>query len=168
VRAIGYLNGKTVMTINYSLTRFEIVRTFVAVLPQSPRIFTIVFISSAWPGFVMLLSKHEFSNGLTVWDFLGALIFGSVAFLLLLTWVFLRAKTRERTLTISEHGVHTEIGRIKADYPWSKVKQIKDVGQYLLVVNRTGNAFFIPDRAFPSAKARTEFLELANEWRRAC
>jgi hypothetical protein len=155
------------MTIHYSLTRFEIVRTFVAVLPQSPGIFIVVFIASAWPGFVFLFSKHKFSNGLSVWDFLAAFVYTSVTFLLLLIWVFLRAKTKERTLTISEHGVHSEIGRIKADYPWTKVKQIKDVGQYLLVVNRIGNAFFIPNRAFTSAQARTEFLELANEWRRA-
>ena len=155
------------MTINYSLTRFEIVRTFVAVLPRSPIIFTVVFIASAWPGFVLLYSKHEFSNGLVIWDFFAALIYAAVTFLLLLIWVFLRAKTKERTLTISEQGVHTEIGKIKADYPWTKVRQIKDVQQYLLVVNRTGNAFFIPNRAFTSAKARTEFLELANEWRRA-
>ena len=155
------------MTINYSLTRFEIVRTFVAVLPRSPIIFTVVFIASAWPGFVLLFSKHEFSNGLVIWDFFAALIYAAVTFLLLLIWVFLRAKTKERTLTISEQGVHTEIGKIKADYPWTKVKQIKDVQQYLLVVNRAGNAFFIPNRAFTSAQARTEFLELANEWRRA-
>jgi len=155
------------MTINYSLTRFEIVRTFVAVLPRSPIIFTVVFIASAWPGFVLLYSKHEFSNGLVIWDFFAALIYAAVTFLLLLIWVFLRAKTKERTLTISEQGVHAEIGKIKADYPWTKVRQIKDVQQYLLVVNRTGNAFFIPNRAFTSAKARTEFLELANEWRRA-
>ena len=155
------------MTINYSLTRFEIVRTFVAVLPQSPRIFTVVFIASAWPGIVLLFSKHEFSSGLSVWDFLAALIFTAVTFFLLLLWVFLRAKTKERTLTISEQGIHSEIGRIKADYPWTKVKQIKDVGQYLLFVSRTGNAFFIPNRAFTSPHARTEFLELANEWRHA-
>ena len=94
------------------------------------------------------------------------MIFTAVTFLLLLIWVFLRAKTKERTLSISEQGIQTEIGRIKADYPWTKVKQIKDVGQYLLVVNRAGNAFFIPNRAFTTAQARTEFLELANEWRR--
>jgi hypothetical protein len=152
------------MTIHYSLTRIEIARTFVAVLPQSPRILTIVFVASAWPGFVFLFSKHEFSSGLSVWDFLAALIFAALAFLLLLIWVFLHAKTKERTLSISEQGIQTEIGRIKADYPWTKVKQIKDVGQYLLVVNRAGNAFFIPNRAFTTAQARTEFLELANEW----
>jgi hypothetical protein len=92
------------------------------------------------------------------------LTFSALAFLLLLIWVFLRAKTKVRTLSISEQGIQTEIGRIKADYPWTKVKQIKDVGQYLLVVNRAGNAFFIPNRAFTTAQARTEFLELANEW----
>ena len=122
--------------------------------------------ASAWPGFILLFSENEFADGLHVRDLLAALIYTAVTFLLLLLWVFLRAKTKERTLSISEQGIHTDIGRIKADYPWTKVKQIKDVGQYLLVVNRAGNAFFIPNRAFTTAQARTEFLELANEWRR--
>ena len=146
------------MTINYSLTRFEIVRTYLHVIPLSPRILTVVLIVSAWPGFVWLSSKGAFSHGPTISDVLAALVWMVGAFLLLLLWVFLRAKTKERTLRISEQGVYTEIGRIKADYPWTKVKEIKDVGPYILVVNRSGNAFFIPNRAFTDSNQRAELL----------
>jgi hypothetical protein len=85
-------------------------------------------------------------------------------FFLLLLWVFLRAKTKVRTLSISDQGIYTEIGRIKADYRWNKVKQVKDVGEYILVVNRTGNAFFIPNRAFTAMEQRAEFLEKIKQW----
>lgn len=152
------------MTITYSLTRFEIVRTYLFVMPRSPRILTVVLIISAWPGFVRLSTKWALSHHLSIEDFLAALVWMIVVFVLLLLWVFFRAKTNVRSLSISEQGIYTEIGRIKADYPWSKVKEVKDVGDYILVVNRTGNAFFVPNRAFSNAEQRIEFLEKLNRW----
>lgn len=152
------------MTISYSLTRFEIVRTYLYVIPRSPRIITVVLIISAWPGFVRLSTKWTLSHHLNAGDFLAALVWVVVAFFLLLIWVFLRAKTKVRTLTISEQGIYTEIGRIKADYPWSKIKGIKDVGDYILIVNRSGNAFFIPNRAFDGIEQRSRFLTQMNYW----
>ena len=152
------------MTISYSLTRFEILRTYLFVLPRSPRILTVVLIVSAWPGFVWLSSKGAFSRTLTIGDFLAALVWMVGTFFLLLLWIYLRAKTKVRTLTVSEAGIYTEIGRIKGDYPWTKVKEIEDVGEYILVVNRNGNAFFIPDRAFVDKERRIAFLEEVNHW----
>jgi hypothetical protein len=152
------------MTINYSLTRFEIVRTYLFVIPRSPRILTVVLIISAWPGFIRLSTKWALSHSLSFGDLLAAIVWMVVVFLLLLIWVFLRAKTTVRTLSISEQGVSTEIGRIKADYAWTKVKEIKDVGPYILVVNRSGNAFFIPNRAFTDSNQRAEFLLKLNQW----
>ena len=152
------------MTISYSLTRFEIVRTYLYVIPRSPRILTVVLIISVWPGFVRLSSKEAFSHTLGIGDAFAAFVWMVGTFFLLLLWVFLRAKTKVRTLSISEQGVYTEIGRIKAEYPWTKVKEIKDVGSYILVVNRSGNAFFIPNRAFTDTNQRAEFLQKVNQW----
>ena len=152
------------MTISYSLTRIEIVRTFLYAIPRSPRILTVVLIVSAWPGFVWVSSKGAFSHGLNMADGFTALAWMAGAFLLLLLWLFVRAKVKVRTLTISERGIYTEIGRIKAESPWAKVKEIKDVGDYILVVNRTGNAFFIPNRAFTDKNQRTDFLQKMNQW----
>jgi YcxB-like protein len=152
------------MTISYSLTRLEILRTYLFVLPRSPRILTVVLIVSVWPGFVWLSSKGAFSHGLSIEDVVTALVWMVGAFSLLLFWIFLRAKTKVRTLSISERGIYTEIGRIKADCPWSKVKEIKDVGEYVIVVNRTGNAFFIPNRAFTDTEPRAEFIDKINQW----
>ena len=152
------------MTISYSLTRSEIVRTYLFVMPRSPRILTVVLILSAWPGFVRISTKWGLSHHLSAEDFLAAFVWMVVVFLLLLLWVFVRAKTKVRTLSISDRGIYTEIGKIKADYPWSKVKEIKDVKSYILVVNRSGNAFFIPNRAFTDPNQRADFLQKMNQW----
>jgi hypothetical protein len=153
------------LTITYSLTRFEIVRTYLFVIPRSPRILTVVLIISAWPGFVRLSTKWALSHGLSFGDFIAAFVWMVGVFVLLLLWVFLRAKTKVRTLSITERGIYTEIGRIKADYPWSKVKEIRDVGNYILVVNRSGNAFFIPNRSFDGIQQRSRFLTQMNYFR---
>jgi len=152
------------MTVHYSLTRFEILRTYFFILPRSPRVLTVVLIISAWPAFTYLSSKGAFSRTLTLTDFLFAFLWMIGGFFLLLFWVFIRAKTKERMLSISDKGIYTEIGRIKADYPWRKVKEIKDVGRYVVIVNRSGNAFFIPSRAFADEEQRIEFLAKLNEW----
>ena len=85
-------------------------------------------------------------------------------FFLLLAWVFFRAKTSERILTISDQGIYTEIGQIRANYPCPKVKEVKDVQKYVLLVNRSGNAFFIPNRAFEDPEQRSQFLHESSRW----
>lgn len=99
-----------------------------------------------------------FSRGLTLHEVFVAFAWSIGAFCFLLFWVFLRAKTKQRTLSITDQGIHTEIGTIKADSPWSTVKEVKDLGHYMLVVNRTGNAFFIPLRAFNDSEHRNLFF----------
>lgn len=152
------------MTISYSLTRLEIVRTYLYAIPRSPRILTVVLIVSAWPGLEWLYIKGAFSHGLRIVDAIAASFWMLGAFFLLLLWIFIRAKTKVRTLSISERGIYTEIGRIKAEYPWTRVKEIKDIVSYILVVNRSGNAFFIPNRAFTDGDQRAAFLQAMNQW----
>jgi hypothetical protein len=40
-------------------------------------------------------------------------------------WLFIRAKTALRTLTVAG-GISTQIGRLKGDVPWDKVKAVTD------------------------------------------
>jgi hypothetical protein len=117
-----------------------------------------VLILVIWPGFIWLSAGGAFSRGLSISDVLIALLWASGAFVLLLIWLYVRAKTSVRTLGISAEGIHTEIGRFNVDYPWSKVKQVKEAGSYILIVNWTGNAFFIPERAFENAVHKSGFL----------
>jgi hypothetical protein len=89
---------------------------------------------------------------------LGAVLFMPVG-------LFLRAKTDERTLTVSPEGISTEIGSLKGQIPWRKVDAVTDTGPHVLVVGTTGNAFFIPNRAFREPGQKAEFLALIERWR---
>ena len=146
------------MTICYRLTRAEIVGGFFLSLSKSPRILTVVLIVSVWPRFIWFLSERAFSNGLHMGDLISAAEWIAGTFGLLILWILVRAKTGERTLTISSRGILTSIGRVRGDVPWNKVKEVRDTGNHILVVGTSGNAFFIPTRAFDRASHRDQFL----------
>jgi hypothetical protein len=146
------------MTIKYALKRAEVARFFLQSLSESPRILVIVALFSIWPGFVYLSSKGAFMRALTPKDGLVALAWTCGIFCFIVLWIFLRAKTGERTLTISEHGIVTEIGKLNGDIPWAKVRTVKDAGAYILVSRSNGNAFFIPNRSFTDLEHKREFL----------
>jgi hypothetical protein len=80
--------------------------------------------------------------------------------------VFVRGKTEERTLSVSEQGISTEIGALDAQLPWTRVKEVKDSGTYILIVGHSGNSFFVPSRAFRGAEERAEFLCEIRRWHR--
>ena len=88
-------------------------------------------------------------------------------FCFLIAMVFVRGKTEERTLSVSEHGITTQIGSMDAQLPWTKVKEVKDSGTYILIVGRTGNSFFVPARAFRGTEQRNEFLSEIRRWHHA-
>lgn len=81
--------------------------------------------------------------------------------------VFVRGKTEERTLSVSEHGISTQMGSIDARLTWTNVKEVKDSGTYILIIGHTGNSFFVPSRAFRGVEERTEFLSEIRRWHRA-
>ena len=155
------------MLIRYSLTRLEVVRTYLFVIPRSPRIALLALIICAWPGLVHIATSAIFSHSLGAGDILYALLSGICIFLLLLAWVFLRAKTGERRMSLSDQGIQTEIGTRKATCAWGKVKQVRDLGSYILIVTRTGNAFFIPERAFPNSSEKAAFVTALMQYRKA-
>ena len=155
------------MTIRYSLTRLEVVRTYLFVIPRSPRIAILVFMICAWLGSVHIATTLIYSHSLDAGDILYAVLSAVVVFCLLLAWVFLRAKTGERTMSVSDQGIDTEIGRRKAICSWGKVKQVRDLGHYILIVTHSGNAFFVPERAFPDGNGKTAFLNALLQHQRA-
>jgi hypothetical protein len=153
------------MTVTYSLTRVEVLRTFLYALPRSPRILTLVIGTSCLMALLSLSGAHVLPRGLSLHDSISAFLWFVGTFCFMPVWVFLRAKTNQRLLTISEQGFHTEIGRIRADCPWSKVKEVKDVGPYLLMVSWIGNALFIPSRAFTDDAMRDQFIAEVARYR---
>lgn len=155
------------MTIEYALTRAEIVRSFFQGLGRSPKFLAIILMYSVGLGLFWLAMGGGFSRPFTVRDALSALALIVGAFLFMPLWIFLRGKTDKRTLNVSQQGISTAIGSLKGQVPWSKVKVVTDTGRYVLIVARTGNAFFIPGRAFSGPDQYAQFIEQVNQWRNA-
>ena len=60
-----------------------------------------------------------------------------------------------------------EIGSLKAQIPWRKVKVILETDRYVLVSRASGNAFFIPSRAFSGPEQKAAFVTKIKHWARA-
>ena len=152
------------MTIKYALTRLEIVRVFLASVGRSPRILTIVLVFSLLPGMASSARALASWRTLLTRDVFLAIAWALGMFCFVIAMVFVRGKTQERTLSISEQGISTHIGYIDAQLPWSGVKEVRDSGSYILIVGRTGNSFFVPPRAFQGPAERSRFLSDIRRW----
>lgn len=154
------------MTIKYALSRAEIVRFFLQGLSKSPRLSLIVLICLVWPGFISLSTSGTFSRSLTVNDAKVVFAWMIGAFCLLVLLIFVRGKTDERTLSVSEQGISTQIGKLEGQCPWNKVRIVSDAGQYVLILGTSGNAFFIPNRAFSGPDEKTQFMNEIQGWQK--
>jgi sugar phosphate permease len=152
------------MTIEYALTRIEILQGFLRSLARSPRyLLTIIFYALVMSG-VVLATRGAFSRSLTRNDVVAAIL-AAVGFMIFLpVMLFISGKTSKRTLTISSEGISTEIGSIKGQIPWHKVKVIVETDRYFLVSRANGNAFFIPSRAFSGPEHQAEFVTKIQGW----
>jgi len=153
------------ITIKYSLTRMEIVRSYFRSLQTAPKFRAIILVYLVGLGLLRLAITGAFSRPLTLRDASGALAWVIGAFLLMPVVFFVRGKTNERTLTVSQDGISTQIGRHKGQVPWSKVRLVRDTGTFILIVGPTGNAFFIPGRAFSGPREHSEFTAQIDRWR---
>lgn len=155
------------MTVEYALTRTEIVRGFFRSLSMSPKFRAMILFNSALIGMLVLVLRVALSRSFKTWDVFVAVAWavGLLAFMPL--WLFIRGKTGKRTLTISPDGIYTEIGKIRAQVPWRKVTLVTDSGQFILIAKRGGNSFFIPVRAFSELNNRDQFLAEIDRWMKA-
>jgi hypothetical protein len=153
------------VTIKYALTRPEIVRSYFHSLTASRKFLAMIVIYSVGLGLLPMLLNGAFSRGLETHDVIVAFAWMLGAFTFMPLWLFLRGKTSERTLTVSQDGISTQIGSMKGEIPWSKVKLVADADEHVLIVGATGNAFFIPGRAFQGAEQKCEFVEQIKAWR---
>jgi hypothetical protein len=153
------------MRITYTLSRTENVRSFLGGIVSSPRIGVPVFFFCVLAGAASLATRAQTVPPLTLQNVARLLGWAFGAFCFLIVWLFLRAKTTERSLTTSEVGISTQIGRLKGEVPWSKIGVVRDTGRFVLLAGRTGNAFFIPARAFENSEAKELFLAEIDQWR---
>ena len=155
------------LTIEYALTRREILRNFLRSMVESPRLLGTILLYSSAMGVLALFIRAGIMRAITAGDAIRALAC-AVGFLIFLPfWAFVRGKTGKRTLTVSCVGISTAIGRLTADIPWSRVRVIEDGPQFVLIARANGNAFFIPNRAFSDAEHREHFLSEVMRWKRA-
>ena len=155
------------MTIEYALTRVEIVRGFLRSLGSSPRYLVTVLCYALVMSGIVLVGTGAFSRSLTLRDAVTAVLTAGGFMLFLPVMLFIRGKTSNRSLTVSAEGISTEIGSLKAQIPWRKVKVISETDRYVLVARASGNAFFIPSRAFSSPEQKAAFVTKIKHWARA-
>jgi len=153
------------VTVKYALTRAEIFRALFKSFKTSPKFLAMIILFSIVLGFLPLLTGGS-SRPLGFSDLRSLCASSGVAFLFLISWTVIRGKKDERALTISTFGVSTQIGSQAADIPWASIAFISPAKNHLLIVRKTGNAFFIPGRAFADAAQQERFVELVEAWRR--
>jgi hypothetical protein len=153
------------MELKYSLTRTEIVLTFLNGLINSPQLLARVLIYCLVLGILAVIMSGAFSGRLTLGDARLIVPWTISAFCFVVVWVFIRAKTAERTLNVTESGISTRIGRLDGRVSWAKVADVKNTDQHVLIVGSSGNSFFIPNRAFSSPDQKLKIISDMNRWR---
>lgn len=98
----------------------------------------------------------------------GSVLYGLLIAVAVITFFILfpqlMFKPHERTLTVSEGGIDTSIGRKGGTVKWEEIAAIQDAPDLTTIVGRNGNAFLIPNRAFNSEKDRSVFLASVRHW----
>src|SRR5690348_7994404 len=155
------------MTIKYALTRAEIVRSFFQSLRSSPKFLAMILIYFAALGLLSLIARGALSRSLAPRDLIIASAWAAGVLVFMPLWLLIRGKTDERTLTVSPEGISTEIGSLKGQIPWSKIKLVTNTSRHVLIVGATVNAFFIPSRAFSGQDQQREFVSQIEQWRGA-
>ena len=152
------------LTIEYALTRSEIFQSCWRSIARSPKFRNTILLYSIAIGLITLLVQVLFSEPVRARDLVGAALWAVGFFLFIPFWMFIRGKTAKRTLTVSPDCISTEIGRIKAQIPWGKIRMVTETPQFILIARTSGNAFFVPNRAFSEPNQKVEFLNAVRQW----
>ena len=154
------------LTIEYALTRPEILRSFVRSAVESPKFLATILAYAVGIAILGLLLHVTSSHSITLTDVIRGFAWGLGFLCFIPLWVFVRGKTARRTFTVSRDGILTEIGPLRGQIPWDKVRMVTDTSHFVLIARTSGNAFFIPHRAFPNADHRNSFLASIRSWMR--
>ena len=120
-------------------------------------IFLSVIISTViWVSLRPMFSLKQFVD-----IFLGTLV---VIVFVLALFPQVRFKKQERSLTINDQGISTEIGKLSGNILWNEVKSITEKNNYIIITRRNGNAMLIPPRAFADGTEKEGFLADMNIW----
>lgn len=153
------------MKIRYSLTRAEVVRSFLQGLAKSPKLVARVLVYCLIAAILPMVISGAFIGGPTLVTSGSSILWTVGTFCLFLILLFATAKTAQRTMDVSEDGISTSIGKLRGLVDWGRIADVRDTGPHVLIVGRSGNSFFIPNRAFNSPDQKTQFISEICEWR---
>lgn len=151
------------MTIQYALTRREVVSSFYQSALESSKYGMTILSYYVVMGLILALGGwfgHAGAKSIAIRFLVGIAIFA----VLQLTLLFFSAKTATRSLTISRDGVSTYIGRLTGNLRWDQIGTIEERPKLILLARKSGNAFYIPNRAFADSAEKVEFVRLAKQW----
>lgn len=98
-------------------------------------------------------------------DVLRGVILALLVVVVFISYPQIMFKPKERTLSVNENGIDTEIGRIKAHIGWNEVSKVEEASQAILITRkRSGNALIVPKRAFQSQQEHEAFYKAAKDW----
>jgi len=98
-------------------------------------------------------------------DVVRGLTLGLLAVIGAMAYPQIMFKPQDRTLTASEHGIDTEIGKIRRHIEWNEIGRVEDESDVILIIRkRSGNAFIVPGRAFQSPQDRETFYKAIRDW----
>jgi hypothetical protein len=155
------------LTVEYSLTRREIFRSFLYSVAQSPKYRGTILLYSVAIGVLTLLIRTTVSRSLTVKDAISAVAWAMAFLVFIPIWTFVRGKTAKRIITVSKYGISTEIGRLRSRVSWDRVRVVADTPQFVLIARINGSAFFVPHRAFSGPEGQDHFVREIRGWMHA-
>lgn len=152
------------MTIQYALTRTEACQGYFRSLRNSRRYLGTILLYAVGLSGLVLVERGVTTRAFTFNDVAIGLLAGVAFMLFLPIMLFIRAKTSKRWLTLSPDGISTQIGTIRGGVSWKQIKVISETDRYVLISRASGNAFFVPSRAFSNSEQRAEFVTRAKRW----
>ena len=110
-------------------------------------------------------ATRDFFGSIIIWAILIVAVGLSQPFVLFMQIFVLKnpdmaSQTARRAYTFSDDGIHISSGGRLATTPWSKVRELKDIGRLILIFTSVKLAYVIPKRCFSSDEQRKEFIGL--------
>jgi len=96
--------------------------------------------------------------------FLMAFISGLASVIWMPIYPQIKFKPQIRTLSVSENGISTSIGKCSGYVAWSEVASVSQLNGNIYIVGVNGNGFVVPARAFSGVDEKNKFFDLCLQY----
>jgi hypothetical protein len=152
------------MTIEFQITRMDMLKAYLSSLRHARRTQLVVFGTALLYAGLNLYFRYKSTGALGVNDYLISALYGLGFLLLMPLLVVLMAKTQKRVLTLKAEGIDAKMGPNESHIPWTIVKDITQVDGMVVIAGKKGGAFNVPASAFASPEQRQQFMEQAQQF----